>query len=259
MTAEDATAHLKPEAVGQIVVHFQDRVTQALAAEQRVHPAALHEWLRESITAVMEHSPASPSWGFVPTAMVARGRSPGKGKAKGKGKKGKPLAPEPQPEPQPTGSTTGAPEFYRISDPLGADTFLGSRCPELDADYREAMLLEGFRAEDEAYSPFPGGSSDDGAPGDYNVEELNDALEREAVEDAQRELDEALERARQQMEADEQQDSHTPADRVCIRPSEQVARQTCPRKRASPVGLSSPQSRQRTASTLLARTDGSGS
>ncbi|CAE7486594.1 unnamed protein product, partial [Symbiodinium sp. CCMP2456] len=146
ITADDATADLNPEAVEQIMVHFQDHVTQALATEQRIHP------------------------------------------------------------PQPTGSTTGVPEFYRISDPLGADTFLGSRCPELDADYREAILLEGFIGENEAYSPFPGGSSDDGAPGDHNVEELNDALEREAVEDAQRELDEALERARQQMDADEDRD-----------------------------------------------------
>ena len=40
-------------------------------------------------------------------------------------------------------------------------------------------------------------SSDDGAPGSYNVEELDEALERQAAEDAQRELDEAFERARQ--------------------------------------------------------------
>ena len=63
VTADDATADLNPEAVEQIMVHFQDHVTSALATEQRVHPAVLHEWLRESIVAVMEHSPASPSWG----------------------------------------------------------------------------------------------------------------------------------------------------------------------------------------------------
>ena len=55
----------------------------------------------------------------------------------------------------------------------------------------------------------PGGSSDDGAPGSYNVEELDQALEREAAEDAQRELDEAFERARHNLNEDVQPDSIT--------------------------------------------------
>ena len=155
------------------MVFFQERVSQAIALEER------HEWLREAITTVMDHSPASPSWGFVPTAMVARGRSPGKHKGKGKGntkEKGKPPAPEQQP-----GETTAEPEFYRISDPLGPDTFVGSRCPELDADYRETILLESFRTDGELHDPFRGDSSDDGAPGTYNVEELDDALGRQAA------------------------------------------------------------------------------
>ena len=207
LTADDATADLNQEAVEQLMAVFQDRVTSAMAQEERIHPAALHEWLREAIVSVMEQSPASPSWGFVPTVMVARGRSPGRHKGKGKGKpkaKGKPQAPEPQP------TTTAEPELYRISDPFTADTFLGSRDPEMDADYREAILLESFRAESELNDPFPGGSSDDGAPGSYNVEELDDALERQNAEDeAQRELDEAFARARQQMAGEEEPDSIT--------------------------------------------------
>ena len=160
LTADDATADLNQEAVEQLMAVFQDRVTNAMAQEERIHPAAaLHEWLREAIVSVVEQSPASPSWGFVPTTMVARGRSPGRHKGKEKGKpkaKGKPQAPEPQP------TTTAEPEFYRISDPFGADTFLGSRDPEMDADYREAILLESLRAEREFNDPFPGDSSDDG-------------------------------------------------------------------------------------------------
>ncbi|CAE7514912.1 unnamed protein product, partial [Symbiodinium necroappetens] len=69
--------------------------------------------------------------------------------------KGQPQAPEQRPE------TTAEPEFYRISDLFGADTFVGSPCPEL-ADYREAILLESFRANSELHDPFLGDSSDDG-------------------------------------------------------------------------------------------------
>ncbi|CAE7542924.1 unnamed protein product [Symbiodinium sp. KB8] len=185
LTADDATADLNPEAVEQLMVLLQDRVSQAIALEECIHPAALHEWLRQAITTVMDQSPSSPSWGFVPTALVARGRSPGKRKGKGKGKgkakaKGKPPAPEQQP-----GGTTAEPEFYQISDPLGADTFVGSQCPELDADYREAILLESFRTKSELHDPFP------------------------AAEDAQKELDEAFERAFQQIAANEAPDSIT--------------------------------------------------
>ena len=182
LTADDATADLNQEAVEQLMAVFQDRVTRAMAQEERIHLAALHEWLREAVASVVEQSPTSPAWGFVPTAMVARGRSPGKHKGKGKGKakaKGKPHAPEQQPE------TTAGPEFYRY--------LRGRQCPELGADYREAILLEIFRADSELHDPFPGDSSDDGAPASYNVEELDDALERQAAEDAQRELDEASE------------------------------------------------------------------
>eukprot|EP00439_Symbiodinium_sp_Y106_P048297 s2973_g6.t1 len=59
------------------------------------------------------------------------------------------------------------------------------------------------------HDPFPGDSSDDGAPGSYNVEELDEALERQAAEDAQRELDEAFERARHNLNEDVQPDSIT--------------------------------------------------
>ena len=60
------------------------------------------------------------------------------------------------------------------------------------------------------HDPFPpGDSSDDGAPGSYNVEELDQALERQAAEDAQRELDEAFERARHNLKEDVQPDSIT--------------------------------------------------
>ena len=82
LTADDATADLNTEAVEQLMVLFQDCVSQALALEEHVHPAARQEWLREAITAVMDRSPASPSWGFVPTAIVARNRSPRKHEGK---------------------------------------------------------------------------------------------------------------------------------------------------------------------------------
>ena len=60
------------------------------------------------------------------------------------------------------------------------------------------------------HDPFPpGDSSDDGAPGSYNVEELDQALERQAAEDAQRELDEAFEQARHNLNEDVQPDSIT--------------------------------------------------
>ena len=126
ITADDATADLDPEAVLQLLGSFQERVQQAIAMEERSHPTVLHAWLKEAITSVMDPSPLSPSWQFAPT--VARGRSPGRNKGKGKG--------EQQRDP-----TTAEPEFYRISDPLGTDNFLGSRDQELEADYREAILF----------------------------------------------------------------------------------------------------------------------
>ena len=61
LTADDATADLNQEAVEQLMAVFQDRVTHAMAQEERIHPAALHEWLREAIVSVMEQSPASPN------------------------------------------------------------------------------------------------------------------------------------------------------------------------------------------------------
>ena len=170
ITADDATADLDPEAVLQLLGSFQERVQQAIALEERIHPTVLHAWLKEAITSVMDPSPLSPSWQFAPTAMVARGRSPGRNKGKGKGD-------------QQRGPTAIEPEFYRISDPLGTDAFLGSRDQELEADYQEATLLESLNS---IRDPFPGDSSDDGAPGSYNVEELDEALERQAAEDAQR-------------------------------------------------------------------------
>ena len=255
LTADDATADLNQEAVEQLMAVFQDRVTNAMAQEERIHPAALHEWLREAIVSVMEQSPTSPAWGFVPTAMVARGRSPGRHKGKGKGKakaKGKPQAPEQQP------TITAEPEFYCISDPLGADTFLGSRDPELDADYREAILLESFRADSELHDPFPGDSSDDGAPGSYNVEELDEALERQAAEDeAQRELDEAFDRARQQAAGEEGTGLHY-GPRVCFCPNQQASGASRGWGRNPAPGLSSTKSSSRSGCAALARTDGPG-
>ena len=192
ITADDATADLDPEAVLQLLGSFQERVQQAIAMEERSHPTVLHAWLKEAITSVMDPSPLSPSWQFAPTAMVARGRSPERNKGKGKGVQ--------QHDP-----TTAEPEFYRISDPLGTDNFLGSRDQELEADY--PILLESLNS---MHDPFPGDSSDDdGAPGSYNVEELDEALERQAAEDAQRELDEAFERARHNLNEDVQPDSIT--------------------------------------------------
>ena len=85
ITADDATADLDPEAVMQLLGSFQERVQQAIALEERIHPTVLHAWLKEAITSVMDPSPLSPSWQFAPTAMVARGRSPGRNKGKGKG------------------------------------------------------------------------------------------------------------------------------------------------------------------------------
>ena len=85
ITADDATADLDPEAVLQLLGSFQERVQQAIALEERIHPTVLHAWLKEAITSVMDPSPLSPSWQFAPTAMVARGRSPGRNKGKGKG------------------------------------------------------------------------------------------------------------------------------------------------------------------------------
>ena len=64
--------------------------------------------------------------------------------------------------------------------------------------------------------PFPGESSDDGSPGSENVEELDEALERQAAEDAQRDLDEAFERARQNLNEDVQTDSITVLSRSGI-------------------------------------------
>ena len=106
ITADDATADLDPEAVLQLLGSFQDRVQQAIALEE---PTALHAWLNEAITSVMDPSPLSPSWQFAPTAMVARGRSPGRNKGKGKGV-------------QQRDPTTAEPEFYRYRIPLGPIT-----------------------------------------------------------------------------------------------------------------------------------------
>ena len=53
ITADDATADLNPEAVEQLLGIFQERVTQALALEERIHPTALHAWLKEAITSVI--------------------------------------------------------------------------------------------------------------------------------------------------------------------------------------------------------------
>ena len=68
--ADDAAADLNPEAVEQLLGIFQERVHQALALEERIHPTALHVWLKEAITSVMDPSPLSPSWQFA--------RSPGR-------------------------------------------------------------------------------------------------------------------------------------------------------------------------------------
>ena len=137
ITADDATADLDPEAVLQLLGSFQDRVQQVIALEE---PTALHAWLKEAITSVMDPSPLSPSWQFAPTAMIARGHSPGRNKGKGKGV-------------QQRDPTTAEPEFYRISDPLGTDNFLGSRDQELEADYRKAILLQSLNS---MHDPFPG-------------------------------------------------------------------------------------------------------
>eukprot|EP00439_Symbiodinium_sp_Y106_P064645 s6995_g10.t1 len=83
ITADDATADLDPEAVMQLLGSFQERVQQAIALEERIHPTVA------------------------------------------------------------------------------------------DLDPEAVMQLLGD-------------SSDDGAPGSYNVEELDEALERQAAEDAQR-------------------------------------------------------------------------
>ncbi|OLP81349.1 hypothetical protein AK812_SmicGene38127 [Symbiodinium microadriaticum] len=48
---------------------FQDRVTQALAREKRVHPTALRDWLHAAITTVMDHQPAMED------ERLAQGRS----------------------------------------------------------------------------------------------------------------------------------------------------------------------------------------
>ena len=113
ITADDATADLDPEAVMQLLGSFQERVQQAIALEERIHPTVLHAWLKEAITSVMDPSPLSPSWQFAPTAMVARGRSPGRNKGKERGST--------------TWSNAIEPEFYRISDPSGPTPSLGSR------------------------------------------------------------------------------------------------------------------------------------
>ncbi|CAE6967231.1 unnamed protein product [Symbiodinium sp. KB8] len=151
-----------PKAVSEKLVEAteQDRVSQPIALEERIHPAALHEWLREATTAVLTGARPAPS-GDLPRP---------------------PWLPEAAPETQ-SGGTPAEPEFYRAR--------------------HEAILLESFRADGKLHDPFPGDSSDDGAPGSYNVEELDDALERQAAEDAQKELDEAFERARQQIAADD--------------------------------------------------------
>ena len=62
LTADDATADLNQEAVEQLMVVFQDRVTQAMVQEERIHPAALHEWLRKAV------APIASTWALVPQA-----------------------------------------------------------------------------------------------------------------------------------------------------------------------------------------------
>eukprot|EP00439_Symbiodinium_sp_Y106_P030749 s723_g3.t1 len=118
ITADDATADLNPEAVEQLLGIFQERVTQALALEERIHPTALHAWLKEAITSVIRCA--------IRTCIL-------------------PLWPEDAVRSHPPGtdhpSTTAEPEFYRISDPLQTDNFLGSGDPELEGDYNEAILL----------------------------------------------------------------------------------------------------------------------
>ena len=54
ITADDATADLDPEAVLQLLGSFQERVQQAIAMEERIHPTVLHAWLKEAITSVMD-------------------------------------------------------------------------------------------------------------------------------------------------------------------------------------------------------------
>ena len=89
---------------------FQDRVTQALAPGERVNATALHGWLREAITTVMDQRPSS-SWRFVPTALVAKGRSAThRGKGKGKRQSETPLN---------HGQRADAPQHFNISDPKG--------------------------------------------------------------------------------------------------------------------------------------------
>ena len=105
--------------------------------------------------------------------------------------------------------------------------------------------------------PFPGDSSDDGAPGSYNVEELDEALERQAAEDAQRELDEAFERARHNLNEDVQPDSITVLESGSApRNKLQV---TCPGPRSNPTRVSGQTEGERTCCSPLARSYSSGS
>ena len=116
-------------------------------------------------------------------------------------------------------STTAKPEFYRISDFVGTDNFLGggdaqaagTRSPR-PTTVRPPPWKASTRCTTHSRESF----WDDGAPGSYNVEELDEALERQAAEDAQRELDEAFERARQNLNEDVQTDSITVLSRSGI-------------------------------------------
>ncbi|CAE7359907.1 unnamed protein product, partial [Symbiodinium sp. CCMP2456] len=109
VVADDATDDLNPEAVEVMLGLFQELVTQAIALEERIHPTALHEWLREAISTVDQS--AGSQWKFVPTALMARGRSTTRrGRHKGKEKSETSPAPRQQPDAQP-----GTPQHFDIS------------------------------------------------------------------------------------------------------------------------------------------------
>ncbi|CAE7940241.1 topB, partial [Symbiodinium sp. KB8] len=72
VTADDATADLNHEVVEQLVVLFQDRVSQALALEERIHPAALHAWLREGTIVYLHEKPKVESKATKPPARFTK-------------------------------------------------------------------------------------------------------------------------------------------------------------------------------------------
>ena len=106
--------------------------------------------------------------------------------------------------------------------------------------------------------PFPGDSSDDGAPGSYNVEELDEALERQAAEDAQRELDEAFERARHNLNEDVQPDSITVLESGSA-PRNKLPGETCTGPRSNPTRISGQTEGERARCSPLARSYSPGS